>query len=133
VVRWPLIEALVRPVVIEVSGVLSQNGGVTLVVDQHPVGALRPGAAYESFGVAVRSRCPRRSFHDLDSFGREYSVEPGGELRFSVSDEEPERRDPFCEVHRQGACLLNDPGGGGCAVTPRMCARRVRPSIANST
>jgi hypothetical protein len=42
-VRWPLTQALVWPVVIEVSDVLAQDGGgVALVVDQHPVGALFP-------------------------------------------------------------------------------------------
>ena len=45
-VRWPLTEALVWPVVIEVPGVLSQDGGgMPLVVNQHPVGALFPDAA----------------------------------------------------------------------------------------
>jgi hypothetical protein len=56
---WVLIEALVWAVVIEVLGVLVEDGkGVALVVDQQPVGALVADAANEPFGVAVRSGCP---------------------------------------------------------------------------
>jgi uncharacterized protein GlcG (DUF336 family) len=48
-------ETLVRAVVVEVPGELVQDGGgVALVVDQEPVGALGSGAADEPFGVAVR-------------------------------------------------------------------------------
>jgi len=40
--------------VIEMPGVLARDGGgVPLVVDQQPIGALRPNAAYEPLGVEV--------------------------------------------------------------------------------
>ena len=56
VVGWRvLIQALVRAVVIEVAhGAVKNNSGVSLVVDQQPVGALRADAADEPFRVAVR-------------------------------------------------------------------------------
>src|SRR5439155_19473323 len=60
VVGWPLFEALVWAVVVEVVFVVGEQGaGVTLVVDQHFVGAFGSGAANEPFGVAVR---PRRAW-----------------------------------------------------------------------
>jgi hypothetical protein len=44
----------VRPVVVEVSGVLVEDcRGVAFVVDEDSVGALGPDAADEPFGVAV--------------------------------------------------------------------------------
>ena len=50
-----LAQALVWPVVIEVANVPVENrAGVSLVVDQHPVGALGADAADEPFRVAVR-------------------------------------------------------------------------------
>ena len=60
VVGWAVAAALVRSVIVEVPGVLVEDGrGVALVVDQDSVGALGPDAADEPFGVAVRSGCPR--------------------------------------------------------------------------
>ena len=53
-VGWVLVEALVRAVVIEVVHILVEDGeGVSLVVDQQPVGALFADAANEPFGVVV--------------------------------------------------------------------------------
>jgi hypothetical protein len=41
VVGWVVVEALVRPVVVEMVHLLVEDGaGVSLVVDQQPVGAL---------------------------------------------------------------------------------------------
>jgi hypothetical protein len=46
VVGWVLVETRVRPVVVEMVLVLVEDGaGVSLVVDQHPVGALLADAA----------------------------------------------------------------------------------------
>jgi hypothetical protein len=46
VVGWVLVEALVRPVTVEVTFVFGQHGaGVSFVVDQHPVGAFGSNAA----------------------------------------------------------------------------------------
>jgi hypothetical protein len=72
VVGWVLIEALVRAVVIEVALVVVQDGaGVSLVVDQQPVGALLADATNEPFGVAVRLGCLRRDLDHLDVAGGE--------------------------------------------------------------
>ena len=44
------------PVPVVMAGVLAEDRSkVPFVVDQQPVGALGPGAAYPSFGVAVRA------------------------------------------------------------------------------
>jgi hypothetical protein len=52
---WVLIQALMRAVVIEVAHVpVKNNSGVSLVVDQQPVGAFRADAADEPFRIAVR-------------------------------------------------------------------------------
>ena len=57
VVGRALLASLVWPVVIEMPKVLVEDrGGVALVVDQDPVGALCPDAVHESLGVTVRSR-----------------------------------------------------------------------------
>ena len=50
VVGWAVPAALVRPVVVEVSGVLVEDcRGVAFVVDEDSVGALGPDAADEPF------------------------------------------------------------------------------------
>ena len=51
-----LVEALVRPVVVEVALVVVEDGaGVLLVADQQPVSALLTHTANEPFRVAVAS------------------------------------------------------------------------------
>jgi hypothetical protein len=52
---WVLIQALMRAVVIEVAHVpVKNNSGVSIVVDQQPVGAFGADAANEPFRIAVR-------------------------------------------------------------------------------
>jgi hypothetical protein len=52
---WVLIEALVWAVVVEVLGIVVEDGeGVSLVVDQLPVDALFTDAMNEPFRVAAR-------------------------------------------------------------------------------
>lgn len=64
VVWWVLVEALVRTVVVEVPSKFVEDGaGMSLVVDQHSVGALLADTTNEPLGVAV---CPRRPGRDLD-------------------------------------------------------------------
>ena len=66
-----------------------QAGGMTLVVDQHSVGALRADAAHEPFGIAIRPRRPRRCPYHIDTFGGEHRVvDPGeaGEVAFGRAD-----------------------------------------------
>lgn len=51
VVRWVLVEALVRAVIVEMVHVLVEDGvGVSFVVDQQPIGALFANAADEPVG-----------------------------------------------------------------------------------
>jgi hypothetical protein len=77
------------------------DAGVLLVVDQDPIGALRPDAANEAFCDCVRPRRPRRSFDHVDAFGRKHGVEGLG-LRAQ------ERTPPGVNVARRWA----DPGSG---------------------
>lgn len=55
VVGWPMFSALVGSMVIEVPGVtVEHRDGMSLPVDQDPVGALLADRAHESFSVSVR-------------------------------------------------------------------------------
>src|SRR5262245_38518685 len=65
----------------------SSRTGVSLVVDQDPVGALLPDAADESFRVAVRSRCTRRNLDHGNALTGEHRVEALGESRVPVTDQ----------------------------------------------
>jgi hypothetical protein len=94
VIRWVLVEALMRTMVVEVTLVRDQHGtGVALVVDQHPVGALGADAADEPLGITVRPRRSRWGLDDLDVLGHEHGVERAGELGVSVPDQKPEGAD----------------------------------------
>jgi hypothetical protein len=76
VVGWVLVEALVWSVVVEVALVNTKHGtGVTLVVDQHPVGALGPYAAHEPLRITVRARRSGWRLDDLDVLSGEHRVE----------------------------------------------------------
>jgi hypothetical protein len=100
VVGWVLVEALVRPVTIEVVFVLAESGaGVSFVVDQHAVGAFGSDAADEPFGVTVGPRSLRWGPDHLDALGGEHRVEGCGELRVAIMDQEAERGDPIIQVH----------------------------------
>ena len=100
-----------RAVVIEVTLVVVQHdAGVSLVVDQQPVGALLADATNEPFGVAVRLGCLRRDLDHLDIIGGENGIEGGGELGVPVTEQEAERTDPLTEVHQQVAGCLGGPG-----------------------
>jgi hypothetical protein len=82
-----LVEALMRSVVIEMAHILVNDGaGVSLVVDQQPVGALLANAANEPLGRAIRSRRPRRDPDHIEAFGDEDGIEGGGELGVPVAD-----------------------------------------------
>jgi hypothetical protein len=62
VVGWSLLAGLVRAVTVVMAGVLRENRPqVPVVVDQHPVGALRPDSAHPPLGIAVGPWRPRRS------------------------------------------------------------------------
>ena len=77
--------------------------------DQHPVGDLGPGGEHEPFRIAVRSRAPRRDFHDRDTSPGQHRVERCGELTGAVPDQEPGAGGAIVEVHQQVADLLGGP------------------------
>ena len=76
VVGWRvLIQALMRAVVIEMAHIpVKNNSGVSLVVDQQPVGAFGADAAHEPFRIAVRLRRARRDLDHGDAFGGEDGI-----------------------------------------------------------
>jgi hypothetical protein len=99
VVGWAVPAALMRPMIVEVSGVLVEDVcGVAFVVDEDPVRALGPDAADEPFGVAVGSWCLRRDLDRRDALGGEHGIEGCAVLGVPVADEEPERRESVVEV-----------------------------------
>jgi hypothetical protein len=64
-----LVATLVRPVIVEMPGVVVEDcRSVAFVVDGESVRALGPDAADEPFGVAVGSWCPRWDPHRFDAF-----------------------------------------------------------------
>ena len=99
-----MVEALVRAVVIEMAHILVEDGeGMSLVVDQQPVGALFADAANEPFGVAICPGSPGRDLDHLDASGGEHRIEGGGELGVPVTDQEAERGDSLTQVHQEVA------------------------------
>ncbi len=114
VVGWRvLVQALVWAVIVEVAHVPVEDGvGMSLVVDQHPVGAFGADAADEPFRVAVRLRRPRRDLDHVDAFGGEDGIEGGGEFGVPVADEEAKRAGLIIEVHQEVAGGLGGPGCG---------------------
>jgi hypothetical protein len=77
--------------------------------DQHAVGELGADGQHEAFGVAVRSRTSRRDLDHLDARIREHCVESACVLPGPITDEEPEPRYLFAEVHEEVAGLLRGP------------------------
>jgi len=135
VVGWRvLIQALVRAVVIEMAHVaVKHSSGVSLVVDQQPVGALRADAADEPLRIAVRPRRPGRDLHHGDVFGAEDGITGGGERGVPVADQEAEGADLITEVGQQVAGGLSGPGRCGVSGYPRRCTLRVPTSMTNRT
>lgn len=110
---WVLVEALVRAVVIEMVYILVEDGeGVSLVVDQQPVGALFADAANEPFGVAVCPGSLGRDFDHIDAFGGESRIEGGGEFGVPVADQEAEQGDSLTQVHQEITGGLSGPSCG---------------------
>src|SRR3954447_2706958 len=64
---------------------------------------------HEAFGVAVRARTPRRDLDHLDARIREHRVERACVLPGPITDEEPEPRYLFAQVHDEVAGLLRGP------------------------
>jgi hypothetical protein len=99
-----LAQALVWPVVIEMTDVLIKNHvGVACVVNQHSVGAFGADAADEPFRVAVRPGRAGRNLDDIDAFGGEDGIEGSSELRVPVADQKAEGADPVTE----GRCCID--------------------------
>ena len=103
-----------RAVVIKMAHIpVNNNSGVSLVVDQQPVGAFGADAAYEPFGVAVRSGRARRDLDYGDAFGGEDGIKGSSEFAVPVTDQKAEGADAVTEVHQQVASGLSGPGRRG--------------------
>jgi hypothetical protein len=140
VAGWVLVEALVRPMVVEVMHVLVEGGvGVSFVVDQQPVGALVANAASEPLGIAVRSRRPARDLDHIEAFGGEDGIEGGGEFSVSVAIRKRNEviRSPRSISRLRAVWVVQAAVGWAVtpswAVTSSRCARRVRSSMTNKT
>ncbi len=89
-VRWSLVEGSVWPLAVVVDGVLAQDARhVPFTDDQHPVGALPPHRADPAFRESIRPRRPWRRAEHVDTSGSEHRVERRGELRVTVTQQEP--------------------------------------------
>ena len=86
---------------------------MAFAVDEHPFGALGPGCAYPSPGVAICPRCPWRDLHCLQALAGGDAVEGGRELGVAVPDDEAECPGSVAWVHDQVAGLLGGPGATG--------------------
>nr|WP_223840480.1 hypothetical protein [Saccharopolyspora pogona] len=103
-----------RAVGIEVVRVFVEHcHGVPFVEEQESGGAFFTGGADESFGVAVRARCPGWGFDDLYVLGGEDGVERGRVFGVAVADEEPEGCGAFAEVGEEVAGGLVQARWGG--------------------
>jgi hypothetical protein len=125
-----LAEGPVRPVFVEMVLKLVENGcRVSLVDDQDAVEEFAADGADEAFGDGVGPRRPHGRLDDPDVDGGEDCVEAGGEFGVTIADEKPK---PLAASSRSmvrlRACWVNH-SLVGCAVTPRMCARRVACSM----
>ena len=100
---------------------------MSLSEDQHAVGELGADGQHEAFGVAVRARTPRRDLDHLDARIREHRVERARVLSGPITDEEPEPRYLFAEVHDEVAGLLRGPR----AVRVRGHAQDVQVAVAD--
>ena len=82
-----------RPPRVVVRGIHGKRPAeMALAEDQHAVGELGADVQHEAFGVAVRSRTPRRDLDHLDARIRKHRVESACVLPGPITDEEPEPR-----------------------------------------
>ena len=103
-----------RAVVIEMAHIpVKNNSGVSLVVDQQPVGAFRADAANKPFRIAVRLGRARRDLDHGDAFGGEDGIKGRGEFAVPVTDHKAEGADAVTEVYQQVASGLSGPGRCG--------------------
>ncbi len=82
---------------------------VSFAEDQHRVCDLRPGGAYEPFGMGVRPWAWGRNRHGLDTGTGQGRVERCGELPGPVAGQEPDVRGVIAEVQQEIADLLRGP------------------------
>ena len=73
---------------------------MTLVVDQDPVCALAPYAAYPAFGDCVRPGRADRGLDDARAGRGEHLIEHAGELGIPVADEELDGLGALTQVHK---------------------------------
>ena len=103
--------------------------GMALVDDQDAVEEFAADGADEAFGDRVRPRRSHRCSDDRGVDGGEHGVEGGGELAVAVADQEPEAPVDVVEVDNRLRASWVSHAPVGCAVTRRMCTRRVACSM----
>jgi len=109
----------VRPVAVIVIGVLAEDQPqVPFAGDQHPVQALAAGAGDPAFGYSVRARRLDRCLDDPRAHRGEHRIEPGGELRVPVADQELQLVSAALQAHQEIAGLLSDPVPSGMGGDP---------------
>jgi hypothetical protein len=99
--------------------------------DQNPVQAFGPDRAYPPARRMRSLAEPDRGLDDVYAFGAEDLIEGAGELGVPVPDHEPDCFEPL-PTARLRACWVTH-AESGFRVTPRMCTRRDRSSMAKST
>jgi hypothetical protein len=132
--RRSLFPRLVRPMFVVMPRVLGQDPPeVSFTVDQEAVKALAPQRSHIPLREGVRAGRPDRRLDDPHTIAGEHLIEYRRELPVTIAGQEFEPGSTFAEVHEQVAGLLDGPRSVGCAVTPRMCTRRVWISITKKT
>src|SRR4029453_855011 len=107
---WHLSQGTMRTVNVVVIGVLSQHRlQLSASEDEHPVQHLPPNGPDPSLRVGIRPWRPHRRAQHLDPFSGKHCIEPRGELRIPIADQEPEAADTIVKGHEQIPGLLGYP------------------------
>src|SRR3954465_9040912 len=80
--------------------------------DEYPVGAFTAHGSHPALRVRIRPRRLRWGAYHLHAGSGEDRVEPGGELRVPIAEQEPPPVDTLVELHQQVTGLLDDPATG---------------------
>src|SRR6266571_4856847 len=98
---WQLPQRAVRTVRVVVPVILGQHvTKLPLAEYQHPIQALAADRAHPPLGVSVGLRRARRTTQYGDADISEHGIEARGELRVTITDQEPELVSPAQPVRR---------------------------------
>ena len=101
--RCAKVQGPMRPMPVEVSGILAQHGPkVPLTEDQDPVGAFGACCPYPPLGEGVRSRRPWRDLEHLGAVAGQHVVE------------DPDERPVPVTIRRHGEAPARAPLASGC-------------------